>query len=234
LIDYTQDFSIQVYDAGSGGGTNPFGDDTIPLYWAMDGKGGVYVKITSDSWQAWNEYGDPEKSGTYELIGGIAAQWTVTGGNNIGDTGLAIIETGQIRVANFINENSDMNGTFTKLKTTLTGEGTWISSEPIFNGYYVKIVVDSGGAAFVESVSLDGSSGWTEVVQGTSAITNPAACTITKVNGILVGSSSSWVAWSTLTPSQKIAVGVPGTFTVIVYDDPADKLETLGYTFDKQ
>jgi hypothetical protein len=111
---YTQNFSITVYDAGSSGGANPFGTDATPYIWVMDDTGGsVYVTIKEDSWVA-TANGTTYNSGTYSRIGGIAAQWTVTGGSSTGNIGLAIIESGKMRVANFINEYSAMNGTFTK------------------------------------------------------------------------------------------------------------------------
>jgi hypothetical protein len=128
---YTQNFSITAYDAGSGGGSNPFGN-TTPFIWVMDNTGGsVWVTITDNSWAATVD-GTAYNSGTYSRIGRTAAQWTVTGGSSTGNTGLAVIESGTMIVANFTNEYSQMNGTFTKLNP---GQLT-ITNISQYNGKY--------------------------------------------------------------------------------------------------
>ncbi|MDR2376659.1 MAG: hypothetical protein LBD96_09515 [Treponema sp.] len=122
---FTLNFTITVYDAGNGDDTNPFGDDTNPFIWVMDNTGGsVFATVEGSSWTA-TANGSLYNNGTYSRIGGIAAKWTVSGGTEAGSTGLAIIiEGGKLLVANFVNELSDMNGTFTKLEPgelTITG-----------------------------------------------------------------------------------------------------------------
>jgi hypothetical protein len=231
---YTKNFSIKAYNAGSDSGTNPFGTNATPFIWAMDDRGGeVYAILKDSTWEAMAE-GSLYNSGTYTRIGGKAVQWTVGAGGHAGDTGLAIIgDNGKLLVANFADQYSDMNGTFTKLDTSLTSEGTWVSSAP-YDGRYVKIVAASGN--FTEFLSPNGTSNWAEVVKGTysttAGTTNPAACTITQVNtGVFTGGADTWVAWNALSQAYKNNVGGYQTFTVIIY---ANKFETQGLTFQKQ
>jgi hypothetical protein len=228
---YTQNFDIRVYDAGSGDEPNPFGDDANPYVWAMDDKGGeIYATIKDSTWESVAE-GDSYNSGTYTRIGGRAILWEVGQGGEAGTTGLAIITgEGKFRVANFANQYSDMNGTFTKLNTGLTLGGTWITSTPSDN-FYAKIVASSG--YFTEYISLDGSS-WREQAKGTyPENTNPAICTITHANTNVFTNNpdTSWVAWDNLSSGDKNNVGGSETFAVIVYPN---KCETYGLVLQKQ
>jgi hypothetical protein len=229
---YTQSFTIMVYDAGNSSGTNPFCDDTTPFYWGKENSGGMYVKVKSDSWESWDDDGTAGDSGTYERIGGIAAQWTVTGGTGNGDTGLAVIESGQMLVRNLTNEYSGANGTLTKLTTSLTLGGTWKTSGASYSGYYMKIVATGGN--FTVSVSLNNST-WVELIKGTypaSGSTNPATCTISEVNiGVFTNSADNWVAWGSLSQGYKNEVGGSETPTIVVY---SNKCEGLGLVLQKQ
>jgi hypothetical protein len=233
---YTLSFIITAYDAGTSG-TNPFGTDATPFIWVMDDTGGqVYVIIEDDEWEATAE-GTLFNSGTYSRIEGTkAGQWTVGGGTYTGNTGLAIIrDDGKMLVANFANQYSDMNGTFTKLETAtnLTLEGTWKTDEP-FDSQYVKIIGNSGG--FTEYISSDGST-WRDMVKGTyptTGTTNPAICTIDEVNtNEFTGQpGTNWVPWNELSSAVKNNInGGSRLFTVIIYDD---RCETYGITLAKQ
>jgi hypothetical protein len=226
---YTQSFEITIYDAGTSDVQNPFGNDTSPYIWAMDNRGGnVYVTIKNDSWVATAD-GTTYNRGTYNRIGGRAAGWTVTGGSSTGNTGLAVIDNGTMTVANFTNEYSSMNGTFTKLNTGLTLDGTWKTSETSNDGYYMKIVAGSGN--FTASISSDDSS-WRELIKGTYPNTNPAACEITHVNtGALTGGADNSVAWDSLDQQHKNMVGGSQTFTMIIY---STKCEGMELVFQKQ
>jgi hypothetical protein len=225
---YTQNFDITVYDAGDSNDPNPFGN-TTPYIWAMDDtKGKVYVTVTNNSWAATAD-GTAYNSGTYVRIGGIAARWTVTGGSSKGNTGLAVIESGKMIVANFTNEHSVMNGTFTKLDTGLTLEGTWQTEEFLEDGSSKpKIVAVNGGTFYM----TDGST--RQGIRGTYPTgTNPAKCTITEVNlGTYKGSPiDEWVVWDTLTQPQKNFFGGSKTPTMIIYND---RCEGMGLVFKKQ
>jgi hypothetical protein len=233
--NYTDTFPIEVYDAGSPG-ANPFGDDTTPFIWAMDDTGGWdYVIISNTTWESID--GDrPTDNGSYSLIGGIGAEWSVAGGLHTGDTGIAIIIGGKMIVANLTHEYSGMNGTFTKLNTGLTLDGTWISSTPpmYFGPDYIKIVAAAGD--FTESLSYDGYT-WSEVVKGTYPVTtNPAICTITLVNtGVFTAGADNWVAWSGLSQEYKDYVGGSERFAVLIYGTSTyDESESMGYTLQKQ
>jgi hypothetical protein len=231
---YTQNFAIRAVDAGVGIATNPFGSDGTPFYWAMDDTGGtVYVRIWGFTWESRVD-GALDKNGTYSWSTGTnIATWTVTGGGSIGNTGLAYIDPsdGGMTVANFANIFSDMNGTFTKLNTSLTFEGTW-KTITAYHGDFSKIVAGNNGE-FVVSVSDDGLSGWSEEVKGTypaSGDTNPAILTITHVKDHDNG--GSWKPWENLTPEeQQDEYGGFNTYPVLVY---SDRCESLGYVFLKQ
>jgi endo-1,4-beta-xylanase len=230
---YTQTFNITVYDAGNST-ENLFGSDGTPFIWGMDNTGGtVYATLNDTTWVATAE-GATYNNGTYSRISNTkAAQWTVTGGDEIGNTGLAII-TGDgttMLVANFTSAYSDMNGTFTKLNTSLSLEGTWISNQ-LMDGYYTKIAADGSGN-ITQSSSSDNSN-WTEVTKGTYVQnTNPATYTITQVNtALFTNGNDSWVNWDALDQQYKNNVNFGSqTGTVIIY---SNKLEGAGYTFLKQ
>jgi hypothetical protein len=185
----------------------------------MDGKGGtVYVIMKNYEWQSMVEGTPPPyNSGSYTRISGgtKAAQWTVGVGSYTGNTGLAIIlDSGKMLVANFANQYSDMNGTFIKLDTSLTLEGTWKNSVP-YNGDYAKVVATAGG--FVVSISSDNDENdpWHEKIMGIYSSANPATLTIThaKYDGGLI-------EWGLLTPSQQNEFGSNnGTYTAIIYND---------------
>jgi hypothetical protein len=227
---FSRTFDITVYDAGSGGGANPFGNDTTPVIWGMHNSGGVYATVKNTTWESEDPHGEPQ-SGTYSRIGGKAAQWTVTGGGNTGDTGLAIIQAnGEMLVANLTDEYSDMNGTFTKLNTGLTFTGTWITTEPV-DGDYARIVADGGN--WTESLSPDLST-WKDQVKGTyptSGTTNPVVLTITEVDKSWVdgGSSADWANWDTLSDYYKHEFGGSQTHTVVIYDDRCEAYGMILY-----
>jgi hypothetical protein len=233
-VPYTRDFPIMVYEAGSSIGINPFGDDTTPIVWAVDGAGGeTYVTITGSTWVAMDA-GAVSDSGTYTwFIDTKTAEWKVGAGGHAGDTGIVVIrDDGTALVANLANTYSDMNGTLTRLNPALTLTGTWISGGPVFNGSYVKITAASGN--FSEYLGSSGSGPWTEAVKGTyptSGTTNPAFCTITQVNPSFVGGTNSWINWNDLSPEYKYILGNSQTFTVLVYDT---KCETQGAVLLKQ
>jgi hypothetical protein len=233
---YTQNFTITAYDPGSSG-SNPFGDNTTPFYWAMDGKGGtVYVKIWG-SGSPWEAVGG-NKDGTYSWdTGKNVATWTVTGGGSIDNTGLAVIDdTGKMLVANLVNQYSDMNGTFTKLNTSLTladGTGIWKSDSgmPPYNDF-LKIVATGGNSGtFVGSISDDGVTGWSEKVKGMYSPlpgeSNPNPVTLTITHG---WHNNAWVSWDDpLFPKEEF--GGSQTSTLIIYND---RFEMAGYVFWKQ
>jgi hypothetical protein len=233
LVPYTRNFPITVYDAGTSG-TNPFGDDTTPVVWAVDGEGGeTYVTIKDSTWVAMDA-GAVSDSGTYTWFTGTkTAEWKVGAGGHAGDTGIAIIrDDGTMLVANLANAYSDMNGTLTKLNPVLTLTGTWISGGPVFNGMYVKLEAASGNLS--EYLGSSGSGPWTEAVRGTyptSGTTNPAACTITQVNPSFIGGANSWINWADLPQVYKNIFGGSPAITVLVY---AAKCETQGATLLKQ
>jgi hypothetical protein len=89
----------------------------------------VLVTIKDDDWEAVSD-GEPYNSGNYSRIGGRGARWEVTGGDELGNEGIAFIESETMIVANFMHKFSDMNGTFAKLTRTTSLEETWISNEP--------------------------------------------------------------------------------------------------------
>ncbi|MDR1177039.1 MAG: hypothetical protein LBK83_16385 [Treponema sp.] len=238
---YRETFDITAYDAGISS-TNPFGDD-IPYVWAMDNKGGtVYVTLTKNTWIAKAE-GETYNSGNYTHITGTkAASWTVTGGSLTGNTGLALImEDGTMRVANFSSTYSDMNGTFTKLDTSLTftlpGGWAWITSEP-YIGNYEKIV--AGGGIFTSSFRKNDGVPWKEKVKGTyptTGATNPVIGIIT--HAYVEGTTNNWVEvgkltdqqWNSLSQDERYFIE-KGTVTMIIYDD--GRCEGMGFTFYKQ
>jgi hypothetical protein len=239
-VPYTETITIEVVDAGTNpnDGTNPFGTDAVPCLWAKDGKDGkgerAYVKITGTttggSWEA-IEDGEPYNNGTYTRIGGTAIKWNVTGGRHGGDTGLAYIDGGKMNVVNFTDEYSGMNGTYTKLDTDLTLEGSWQTGDPVMHGNYLKIVAENDGTFYM----TDG--GTREGVWGTytgahAPDTNPAVCTIDEVNiNIFLGKPGEVrAAWEALTPQQKNYFGGHKIFTVIVY---ADRCEYGGFVLNK-
>jgi hypothetical protein len=228
---FTRNFTITAYDASTSV-SNPFGAAT-PFIWAMDYTGGtVYVSIKDTTWEAFVD-GSSYSTGTYTRFDGTAAgQWTVGAGGYAGDTGLMImIDTDQFLVANFANDYSHMNGTFTKLNTSLTAEGTWQTSDQ-YDGMYAKIVAASDGT-WTEYLSADKST-WIEVVKGTfpqTGATNPAVCTITDGNSTYDKGTTTWTAWNSLSQELKNTFGGSQTFTVLIY---SDKIETFGMTFEKQ
>jgi hypothetical protein len=244
-VPYTKDFEIEVIDAGSGG-ANPFGDDSTPIIWIMEKNektppysdvfpyATVLVTIKDTEWKA---VADDAlyNSGGYSRIGGIGARWEVTGGDELGNEGIAVIKSGKMIVANLTHTFSDMNGTFAKLTRTTSLEETWISSEPAFSGYYMKIEAKNDGN-FSVSVSPPGpgigpSGFWYEMIQGeyTPGV-NPADCTIKKVNtGLLAESGDSWTVWGKLTQAQKQAVGGSETITAVVHDDKCTVLGVIFY-----
>jgi hypothetical protein len=225
---YTQSFNITAYTVGAvGPGENPFVGT-----WTMDNKGGtVYVTLTNTTWTAAAD-GAVYNSGTYTHITGTkAAEWTVTGGGHYtGNTGIAFFtDDDTIRVANFSNVYSEMNGTFTKLNPSLTLRGTWISTTmPPELGGYARITADGSGnvtfAVGVDSGSL------TDLVRGTYTPTNPVVCAITHVN-----SEAGWVPWNTLDAAAKEelsgALGGSTTSTGFIY---SDRFEMNGVAFYKQ
>jgi hypothetical protein len=233
---YTKDFNITAYDTSGAGNTNPFGSDNDPFYWAMNGKGGtVYVILKNSTWESKDAYNANSPAGTYtHFTGTRGAEWIIGAGEEYaGDTGLAIIDqTGKkMIVANLPEKYGDMNQTFTRINTSLTGEGTWLAASIPFNGRNVSMeIVANPDGTFIQSI--DGKA----IVKGTYPITtgntNPAVYTMNQVNtGVFTGSADNWKQWNDLTSVEKKYLGGSQTQTLIVYDD---KLETQGFTFQKQ
>ena len=223
---YTRNFDIEAYAVGTSN-DNPFGDDTTPFAWAMNDKGGkVYVQVEDDEWTSFDE-GKTYNRGGYTWDGVSKKKYgisTVDEGKYAGDTGLAILKNdGTLLVANFLY-NSDMNGTFTKLDTGLTFEGTWISTEavPHYNDY-AKFVAESNGT-FVMYISHDGVNNWKLKMKGTyptSTATNPATIVLTDVKANHDNDSEPWTTWT----------GEPQTFEACIYDD---RIEGMGLVFNKE
>jgi hypothetical protein len=230
---YTKDFNITAYDTSSAGDTNPFGSDTKPFYWAMDGKGGtVYVILKSSTWESKDAYSANSPAGTYtHFTGTRGAEWIIGAGDEYeGYTGLVIIDQyGKMIVANLPEKYGYMNQTFTKIDTTLKGDGTWLAANIPFNGSNVNMKIVAANGTFTQSINGK------DIVQGTYPITgntNPAVYTMNQVNtGVFTGSADSWKQWNTLTPVEKNHLGGSQTQTLIIYPD---KLETQGFTFQKQ
>lgn len=239
-VDYTDTFYITAINVGYGGGggtgSNPFGTDATPLYWAMDNMGGeVYIIVKETTWES-RYNGGFYNSGDYQRIGTSGALLTVTAGPYTGNTVIALIDTNGKMKVDTTGGYSEMNGTFTKLDTTKTLEGTWISTEPLVNGNYLKITAANDGK-FTQSMSTNPSgSTWANLLKGTyptTGNTNPAACTITEVNtAVFTGAGTeSWAPWAGLSQEYKNYLGGSPTSTMIIYDS---KFEGMGAAFTKQ
>jgi hypothetical protein len=84
-----------------------------------DGGEKVYAARKENSREAAVE-GTIYNTGTYFHIEGSAAERTVAGGAPPGAAGLAIIKNAKMSAADFVNDYSSMNGTFTKPDAALT------------------------------------------------------------------------------------------------------------------
>jgi hypothetical protein len=128
-----------------------------------------------------------------------------------------------------MNEYSNMNGTYTKLDTSLTLEGTWKTGELVYNGAYAYIVAISDGTfSFTDGGPRAGAKG----TYPTGTNTNPAVCTFTDVNlGVYEDRSDDWKTWNDLTQQQKNYVGGSQTITIIIY---TDRCEAGPNVFEKQ
>jgi hypothetical protein len=247
-ISFTKDFVITVYDPGNGSGSNPFGgaSDADLFIWAMDDKGGlVYVIIRGGSaggtWKAVDQ-GTPYNEGTYTRVGSTGAGWTVTGGSHLGNTGMAVIESGKMKVGNLTYEFSPMNGTFTKLDRDLSlgANTTWKGPSSDMDGglAYMKIVT-GGSGDFTASFGPDNFS-WSELLHGRYGLSqiegkpNPVVCTIDEVDIAMFGYglSSDWKPWNQLTPQQKNMLGGSQEFSALLYS--ATECQTLSYVLTKE
>jgi hypothetical protein len=132
-------------------------------------------------------------------------------------------------VANFANEFSNMNGTFTKFDTTLTLKGTW-TSDKLSDNSYRKIVANAGN--FSEYHRLD-KTDWSEAIKGTYTTENPATLTIDQVDTSILNNdpSGKWTDWDDLDPETKNKVGGSKTVMVIIY---SDRCETHGVALYKK
>jgi hypothetical protein len=225
---YTQNFTITAYQTDTVSSGNPFGNDTSPyIVWAMDDTGGtVYVTIKNTTWEA-TDGGSTYNSGTYTFTDIAVVPWKVGTGYHTGDTGLAFISSGTMYVVNLSSIFSGMNGEFTKLDTSLTLDGTWVSTDALIFGNYAEMAATSGD--FTVQVGPNSGS-LTDKAKGTYTSTNPVVCTITHLY------ESGWVAWDTLSDAAKNAIGGSSIFTGLIYDNSpsANTFEVSGSTFTKQ